>query len=100
MPSFREGQPLTLIEACCMGLPVVASNVGGIPELVMENQNGHFCAPGNPQDLSQALIKLLSNIKALRSSAEALSPGYIERFSSRAWAKNTIRIYETVLSQL
>jgi glycosyltransferase involved in cell wall biosynthesis len=100
MPSFREGQPLTLIEACCMGLPVVASNVGGIPELVMENQNGHFCAPGNPQDLSQALIKLLSNIKALRSSAEALSPGYIERFSSRAWAKNTISIYETVLSQL
>jgi glycosyltransferase involved in cell wall biosynthesis len=100
MPSFREGQPLSLIEACCMGVPVIASNVGGIPELVMENQNGHLCAPGNPQDLSQALIKLLSNIKGLSTAAEALSSSYVERFSSQTWAKKTISIYESVLSHL
>ena len=70
MPSFREGQPLTLIEACCMGLPVVASNVGGIPELVKENINGYLCRPGDPSELALALEKLSQNLVTVQISAK------------------------------
>lgn len=100
MPSYREGQPLTLIEACCMGLPVVASNVGGIPDLIIENENGYLFAAGDPFQLAQTLKKLLANIGTLKSKAEKLAPVYEERFSRRNWAENTAKVYEMVLSQL
>ncbi len=99
MPSYREGQPLTLIEACCMGLPVVASRVGGIPDLVVENKNGFLCQAGNAVELSQALVKFSENVKNLQDQADQLKSKYNERFSSKTWATNTINVYEMVLSQ-
>jgi glycosyltransferase involved in cell wall biosynthesis len=98
MPSFLEGQPLTLIEACCMGLPVVGSNLGGIPELITENINGYLVPAGNSFELSQALNKLLLNLKILQKTAEDLKADYVARFSSEAWASKTIAVYEMVLS--
>jgi glycosyltransferase involved in cell wall biosynthesis len=99
MPSYREGQPLTLIEACCMGLPVVASRVGGIPDLVVENKNGLLCQAGNAVELAQALVKFSENVKDLQNQADQLKSKYSERFSSKTWATNTIKVYEIVLSQ-
>jgi glycosyltransferase involved in cell wall biosynthesis len=99
MPSYREGQPLTLIEACCMGLPVVASRVGGIPDLIVENQNGLLCQAGNAVELAQALVKFSENVKVLQDQADQLKSKYGERFSSKTWATNTIKVYEMVLSQ-
>jgi glycosyltransferase involved in cell wall biosynthesis len=99
MPSYREGQPLTLIEACCMGLPIVASNVGGIPDLIKENENGYLCPPGDSNQLAQTLKQLLKNIEALKANSQAISAVYEKRFSSSNWAKNTINVYKIVLSQ-
>lgn len=98
MPSYREGQPLTLIEACCMGLPVVASNVGGIPELVTDNKNGYLVPAGNSKELSQALTKLGQNLPAFHKTADDSKSEYVERFSCNTWAKQTIKVYERVLS--
>jgi glycosyltransferase involved in cell wall biosynthesis len=99
MPSYREGQPLTLIEACCMGLPIVASRVGGIPDLVVENKNGFLCQAGNVIELSETLVKFSENVKDLQDQANQLKSKYNERFSSKTWATNTIKVYEIVLSQ-
>lgn len=99
MPSFREGQPLTLIEACIMGLPVIASNVGGIPELVRNNQNGFLFEAGNVNDLIEKLVKFKNNKVALNKSAEEMKKSYSERFDSETWSRNTQKIYQTVLSQ-
>jgi glycosyltransferase involved in cell wall biosynthesis len=98
MPSFREGQPLTLIEACCMGIPVVGSNVGGIPELVIENKNGYLFRAGDSLEMSQVLNKLLLNIKTLQKTAEDSKSDYVDRFSGKTWAKRTITVYERLLS--
>ncbi|MBA2406075.1 MAG: glycosyltransferase [Bdellovibrionales bacterium] len=99
MPSFREGQPLTLIEACCMGIPVVASNVGGIPELVKE-ENGYLVPANDSFELSQALKRLTLNLASLEKSSEELSHQYKDRFSGQTWANNTISVYKTVCSHL
>lgn len=59
LPSVREGMPIVLLEAISCGLPVVASRVGGIPEVVNAG-NGLLVEPGNPQALADAIEEALS----------------------------------------
>jgi glycosyltransferase involved in cell wall biosynthesis len=70
MPSYREGQPLTLIEACCLGLPVVASDVGGIPELIKNGENGLLCESGNSSALRDNLVKMQNEFKKFSGEAQ------------------------------
>lgn len=59
LPSIAEGMPVTLLEAMACGLPVVASRVGGIPELVLENNTGLLVPAADPQALAEALAQYL-----------------------------------------
>jgi glycosyltransferase involved in cell wall biosynthesis len=67
LPSLREGLPNALIEAMAMGLPVIASNVGGIPEIVRHEDTGLLVAPGSPKALSTAVCRLWQD-PALRTN--------------------------------
>jgi len=58
LSSLFEGLPLTVIEAMFAGLPAVASNVGGLPELVSDGRNGFLTIPGSPEDLAQKMLLL------------------------------------------
>jgi glycosyltransferase involved in cell wall biosynthesis len=57
-PSFKEALGSSIIQAMAMGKPVVASNTGGIPELVKDNETGLLFEPKNPEALAQAVLKL------------------------------------------
>lgn len=59
LPSFAEGLPVVLIEAMATGLPVVASRITGIPELVDEGVSGLLVTPGDVTDLTAALERML-----------------------------------------
>jgi glycosyltransferase involved in cell wall biosynthesis len=59
-PSLREGLGLAVLEAMDAGLPVVASRVGGLPEVVEDGRTGLLAAPGDPEDLARALARLLA----------------------------------------
>jgi glycosyltransferase involved in cell wall biosynthesis len=67
MPSLRlasgrtEGMPTTLLEAMQVGLPVIASKVGGIPDLIEDQRNGLLVEPGSPAALRQAIEGLLAS---------------------------------------
>lgn len=61
MPSLDEAFPLTILEAMQASLPVVASAVGGIPEIIEVGKNGFLCEPGNVQDLVFKVEKLLES---------------------------------------
>jgi glycosyltransferase involved in cell wall biosynthesis len=54
----REGVPVVLMEAMATGLPVVASDLSGIPELVEHEQNGLLVPPGDADSIAQALDRL------------------------------------------
>lgn len=58
VPSVYEGMPLVVLEAMVAGVPVVASRVSGIPEVVLEPETGWLVAPGNPPALALALLDL------------------------------------------
>jgi glycosyltransferase involved in cell wall biosynthesis len=68
LPSRSEGLPRVVVEAFCRGRGVVGTRAGGIPDLVVDGQNGVVVPPGDPHALADALVRVLSE----RSLAERL----------------------------
>jgi len=90
LPSYMEGCPNVVLEALACGRPVVATNVGGIPE-IMSDQCGHLVPPRDPAALAQALASVLdrtwdaASISALGSrSWSAVADELLEIFKSLA----------------
>ena len=63
----RDGIPNVLLESMAMGIPVVATDISGIPELVQNGKTGLLVPPGQPQKLAEAMMRLLTDT-ALRAS--------------------------------
>ena len=61
LPSYREAQGLTILEAMALSRPVVASNVGGIPEMIQDRINGLLVPPQDPPALASAIVRLLQD---------------------------------------
>ncbi len=61
LPSYREAQGLTLLEAMALSRPVVASNVGGIPETIEDGVTGLLVPPHDPPALAAAIVRLLTD---------------------------------------
>jgi glycosyltransferase involved in cell wall biosynthesis len=61
LPSYGEGCPVALLEAMAAGLPIVATAVGCIPDIIIPNVNGIIVDNCNPQSISRALIKLIDD---------------------------------------
>jgi len=60
LPSHNEGMGRAVVEAMACGLPVVATRIGGLPDLVYEEVNGFLVSPRNPPDLARGILRALS----------------------------------------
>ncbi|MFS0883371.1 glycosyltransferase family 4 protein [Metabacillus niabensis] len=58
LPSYKEAFGKVLLEGMCSGIPIVASNVGGIPDVIKDGRNGFLIEPGNIQELVNAILAL------------------------------------------
>jgi glycosyltransferase involved in cell wall biosynthesis len=78
LPSLAEGMPLVVLEAMGTGLPIVASRVQGIDELVVENVNGTLFDAGDVDGLAHSLVKLINagegRIEMGKASVERVKP--------------------------
>lgn len=98
MSSAFEGLPLALLEAMAMELPVVATSVGGIPEVVVEEETGHLTPPGQPARLAAAVARLLEDPPRGRRLGEAGRRRVEERFSIERMAREVEAIYGELAS--
>ncbi len=71
LPSQHEGFPNSVVEAMAMGVPVIASNVGGIPDAVEDGRTGLLVAPGDAESLRRALVRLIDDEMFRRSAGES-----------------------------
>jgi L-malate glycosyltransferase len=97
-PSALEGFGLAVGEAMSSGLPVVASDRGSIPELLVDGQGGALCDPARPAEFTEALVRLLRDPGA-RAKQGAVNAERIERgFRWERCLATTRREYERAVT--
>lgn len=94
LPSTKEGLPYTLLEAGVAGLPVVATTVGGIPEIIIDNETGLLVPPKNPYALATALSELCNNQTMRERLGTALRQHVTKTFSGEQMFAKTLALYK------
>lgn len=99
LPSLSEGLPLSVLEAMASGLPVVATPVGGIPEVVEEGKHGFLIPVNDPAALAQAIGKLSQSASLRIALGEASLRRVQEQFSFAAMVEEYDALYRRLLSR-
>ena len=97
LASLWEGLPYTLLEAMAAGLPVVATDVGGCREVVLDGETGLLVPPRAPEALAQAIMMLLSERNLLQGMAEKGRERVAEHFSIEAMIEKTEAVYDALI---
>lgn len=93
LPSLKEGLPYVLLEAGAAKLPVVATNVGGIPDIVENQKNGLLVPPCDSGALANSLSQLIKNAALRKKYGENLFEHIKKHFSFKEMFKQTIAVY-------
>ena len=97
-PSNLEGFGITILEAFIAGKPVIATEVGAIPEFMKDGKNGILISDNNLKELSEAIMHFLENQEMAKEIGAYNRRYVLENFSWTESARETIEIYEDVLS--
>jgi glycosyltransferase involved in cell wall biosynthesis len=97
LPSDSEALPTVLIEAGAAGLPVIASTVGGVKEIVEDGRTGILIPPRDPAALASAIQRLLADHALMRRMGEQARQSIQERFTLQRQAQQLTALYRQVL---
>jgi L-malate glycosyltransferase len=97
-PSDCEGTPRSVIESMLAGVPVVATRVGGLPDLLSDGASGVLVEPGSAPALARAVLCLLRAPAAARAISEEARADAAERFSATRMAERVLDAYRTQLA--
>jgi glycosyltransferase involved in cell wall biosynthesis len=96
LSSMSEGIPMVLLEALTLARPVVATRVGGIPEVIESGISGLLIAPGREDELAKSCIALMDDSDYARRLGAAGRQRVVEHFSASAMANNVAEIYRSL----
>lgn len=96
LPSLSEGMPLALLEAMAGGVPAVATNVGGVAEVLENGKSGLLVPPGDSSALAKAILSLLEDEEQARSMGETARKVAENRYS----LMHMVQAYETIYKML
>jgi glycosyltransferase involved in cell wall biosynthesis len=97
MSSVTEGLGSAVLDAMAMGLAVVGTHAGGIPEVVVEGETGLLVPPGEPRPLAAAIVRLLEDPALRARFGEAGKNRVAVRFGVDALVEGTLAIYDQLL---
>jgi len=100
LPSLQESVPLVLLEAMASGCPVVATNVNGVGEVIKNRETGLLVKPGDPDELGEAMIEVLSEEDKTRKMTLRAREIVKERFTLSRMVEETSKLYAQTLSQV
>jgi len=93
LPSRWEGLPMVILEAMASGIPIVATKVGGIPEIIEDGKDGILVEPENPEELAKAILRLLSDVN-LRSLISLNAYKKVkEEYSIERYIRDLLNLY-------
>ena len=97
LPSYSEGSPNVLLEAMAAGLPIAATDAGGVPEILEDGVTGLLVQPGDPQAMAEAILRILQdNDLALKLGAAARSR--VEAtYTPQAYRRSLTKLYLATL---
>ena len=98
LSSKAEGFANAILEYMAAGLPVVATDVGGVREAIVDGQSGHIVPGGSAERMAERIINVLNNHDAARAMG-SLNRGIVaQKFSSERHLQNTLDLYEELLT--
>jgi len=98
LPSMHENCPYSLLEAMAMGIPCIATNVGGIPEIIENGINGFLFEPKDVDKLVSIIKKILADEALKVSIGKNARETVVNKFTIENMAKQTQMVYERVLN--
>ena len=93
LSSSREGLPRTLMQAMAAGLPIVSTRVGGVPDAVMDGENGWLIEVGDAEGLGERLIRLAEDPAQARRMGER-GAAMVDEFSAQRMVERLGELYE------
>ena len=97
LPARQDPFPRVLLEAMAIGLPVVANNIGGVPELVVNNRTGFIVPPDDPASMSDAMLEIISDPQ-LQILMKKEAHKRCTMFTQKSVADNFQKIYHSLLN--
>ena len=98
LPSYHEGLPISILEAMSFGLPIISTNVGGIPEVVIPNENGMLITPGDHTAIFEAVKFFIDNPKKIREYGLRSYKMVADRHFPASVMRSLAELYQAVLS--
>jgi glycosyltransferase involved in cell wall biosynthesis len=98
LPSYQETLPVVVQQAMAARLPVVATRVGGIPDMIEDGRSGLLVEPGDVGGLSRALSAVLSDLPRAAALAAAANKYAISHFTAQEVARRTVDVYRQVIA--
>jgi len=96
LPSYYEGQGLVLLESMACGTPVIATRVGGIPEVVTDGENGLLVEPRKPEHLADAILKMIDDKELRIKLGKKGRETAVKKYDWKIIAEKMEKIYESV----
>jgi len=93
LTSITEALPYALLEAGQAGLPIIASNVGGIPEIIDDMQSGILVRPKEPEEIEKGIKFLIENPEKVKFFSQNIQTKIKENYNIDTMVKNTVEIY-------
>jgi glycosyltransferase involved in cell wall biosynthesis len=97
--SETEGLPVSLIEAMAAKKPIIATSVGGIPQLIENDHNGLLISPHDPSRLAKSILALMENSTLRESIAQEAFQTIESKFSTDVVGQKIIAIYNNLLDK-